>query len=333
MQASRLIPARAGCGYWALIIMSISSAGVTMLLSCLCSGWSPSAPAHLASVGPLLRFGGNLAGFNVVNYFSRNGDNLLIGWRWGGEALGLYSRAYNLLTLPICEINAPIGAVVVPMLSRLHDAPEQYRKTYLSVVRNLASVTMPMTAVLAMTSDWVIELILGSQWSGAAPIFSWLAFAGLIQPISNTVGWLYISQARTNELFRVGLIYSVLALAAFGIGLPYGPIGVAAAYSLFDILIRTPLLFYCVSQSGPVHMGDVIRSLLRPACSAGLVMLCVFLQRRLMPELQGVAGLAMALSIALLIMLPFVAALVAQHRSQLAALLRITPRGQAQLGA
>jgi PST family polysaccharide transporter len=42
-------------------------------------------------VRSMLRFGGNLTGFATINYFARNGDNLLIGRFWGAEQLGVYA--------------------------------------------------------------------------------------------------------------------------------------------------------------------------------------------------------------------------------------------------
>src|SRR2546430_6885107 len=46
-----------------------------------------------------------------VNYFARNLDNVLLGRYWGASQLGLYSRGYQLMTLPIDQINGPITTV------------------------------------------------------------------------------------------------------------------------------------------------------------------------------------------------------------------------------
>jgi O-antigen/teichoic acid export membrane protein len=75
----------------------------------------------------MLKFGGDVLSFHVVNYFSRNADNLLIGWWWGAAPLGLYEKAYTLLLLPVHQINAPLAAVAVPTLSRTRDDPARFR--------------------------------------------------------------------------------------------------------------------------------------------------------------------------------------------------------------
>jgi PST family polysaccharide transporter len=60
----------------------------------------------------MLAFGGNLTAFNLLNYFSRNFDNILIG-RVLGCSLGIYTKAYGLLMLPIAQINFPMAAVLL----------------------------------------------------------------------------------------------------------------------------------------------------------------------------------------------------------------------------
>src|SRR2546430_13623805 len=101
-----------------------------------------------------------------VNYFARNLDNVLLGRYWGASQLGLYSRGYQLMTLPIDQINGPITTVAVPALSRLADSPERYRQAYLRIIEKIAMVTMPLMAFLIMTSDWVVEVALGPRGQG-----------------------------------------------------------------------------------------------------------------------------------------------------------------------
>ena len=103
-------------------------------------------PRRGAGVRSMLTFGGNVTGFNVMQYFARNADNALIGKFWGAYQLGLYSRAYQMLLMPMQQINAPLAAVAVPALSRLADSPERYRDAYLKILEKLVMITMPLGA-------------------------------------------------------------------------------------------------------------------------------------------------------------------------------------------
>ncbi len=92
----------------------------------------------------MLAFGGNLTGTRLLAFFARNLDNILIGKVWGSDALGLYSKAYQLMMLPILQLTSPVTAVVVPALSRLQDDPERFRGYYRKAIQALSSLTMPV---------------------------------------------------------------------------------------------------------------------------------------------------------------------------------------------
>ncbi len=132
--------------YSSLIVHAITS-GLLISVSCwIATGWIPGPPRRGTGVRPMLKFGGNLSGFNVVNYVSANFDNVMIRAIWGPAALGVYSQAYRLLVLPIRQINGPLTAVAVPALSRLVDEPESYRKFFRRGALLSMAVQFPVAA-------------------------------------------------------------------------------------------------------------------------------------------------------------------------------------------
>ena len=150
-----------GVGYWALVIMQLAIALSTTLGVWLVCHWRPSLPALDSGIGEMLTFGGNITGFSIINYFARNLDNVLIGRFWGAGELGLYSKAYQLLLLPINQINSPIAAVAIPALSRLVDSSERYTAAYVRIVEKVALLTIPIMLFMIGSSDWLVLLLLG----------------------------------------------------------------------------------------------------------------------------------------------------------------------------
>jgi PST family polysaccharide transporter len=303
-----------GAGYWALIGGHLTTSFVYMVGIWTVCGWRPGLPARGSGVRSLLRFGGNLTGFGVVNFFARNLDNMLIGRVWGSTQLGLYAKAYQLLTLPIDQINAPITTVAIPALSRLNDSPERYRRAYLRIMEKIAVLTMPGIALLIATADWVVLVVLGPQWTEAGRIFAALGVAALIQPIANTTGWLFISQGRTDDMFRYGLVASTIIVAAIVAGLPWGAVGVATVYALVWVTIVTPLLFYWVGRRGPVHARDFYVTVAPAFCAALGVLGALFLFRRLGIIVSPLKGLAASLGIACAVALLLLYAIPAGRR-------------------
>jgi O-antigen/teichoic acid export membrane protein len=246
-----------GLGVWALVLKQLAGPVASGVCAWLLLRWNPGAP-RLNGVRDLLKMGSHVTGFQVANYAERNLDNVLIGRFAGPLELGCYARAYDLLRLPLQQIADPAGTVAMPTLSRLAADPPRYRDAYLRMARSVVLFTVPLTPFLVICADWLVELAFGRQWLAAIPMFRWLGLALLVKPVSFTAGWLLVSQGRTRELFRWGILATFLAVACFIAGLPWGAVGVAAAYTLLDVFVRTPILFWLVGRSGPVSARDML---------------------------------------------------------------------------
>lgn len=233
-----------GWGYWALV------AGQLCMTSSMAAGawlfcrWRPGRPAWNPGVLPMIRFALHTYGNYSLNYSSRNSDNLLVGWRFGSQALGYYKKAYDLFAMPATFLTSNLAGVALSALSKIRNEPEKYRRTYLESVSNLAFIGMPLSAILTLTGSDVILLILGPQWTKAGEIFTWFGLGIGVMLIYATNGWLHLSLGRADRWFRWGLVEFSVTLFLFIIGLNFGPAGVAAAWTLSFYLLIYPGLLY-----------------------------------------------------------------------------------------
>lgn len=264
-----LVAASRGLGYWSLVIAQGTIQLTTVILAWNLTKWRPSLPEKIEHWREFLHFGGNLAGFNILNFFSRNLDNVLIGRYHGENALGLYDRAYKLLLFPLQQISAPFSRVAIPLLSRLSDEPEAYRKAYTKMLEAVMLLTYPGVILAIAASEPLITTLLGEQWKEVAAIFTVLGVGALFAPIGNSTGWLFISQARTKEMRNWGIISAVLYIASFIIGLRWGAYGVAVCYTISGAL-QAPLLWWLMTRSGHVRLSDLMKIII-PYSAASVV--------------------------------------------------------------
>ena len=194
----------AGFGYWALVYGTIASALMGLCLALLLCRWRPGRPRITVGAGAMLRFGGHVLGYNVVTYFARNADSILIGRALGADALGLYSRAYNLFMMPLLNIGNPLQQVGLPALSQLAEWPDRFARYYLKLLGFVALFTVPIAAVCIIEGAFLVRLLLGPQWMGAVPVFRLLALAGLIQPAVATYGSCSGQPRKISTLFCLG---------------------------------------------------------------------------------------------------------------------------------
>lgn len=289
--------------YWAIVGNQLTFTISGALLAWTVCRWRPSLPKRSTPVREMLAFGGNITGFTVLNYFSRNTDDLLIGRFWGSQQLGLYAKAYQLLLFPLNQINLPVGGVAVPTLSRLVDEPERYRAAFARTLDKIVLITMPLVVFLMVTSDWLIAVVLGAQWVGAAKIFMWLAIAGFVQPIGYTTGWLFTSQNRTGELLRWGVMSSFLAVGSIAAGVHWGAEGVAKSYGLTSALITTPLNLWWVGRRGPVRTLDFYKTSAPFAISAIIAGIAVYAFHYFAHPVHELVGLIIGFCITVVVFL------------------------------
>lgn len=255
--------------FWALWIGATAAATVSLGVLWSIHNWRPTGRPAVGSVGSLFGFAGYLTGFNLVNFFARNADNILIARGWGATAVGNYDRAYKLMFFPIQNINAPLSRVTLPVLAKIKDNPVQFRRTYMITVRGLIMAVVPGSAVAGATSERLIPFLLGNQWGTATLVFKWLAIAALLQPFLNALGWLFITSQRSRAMFQWGVFASATMILAFLAGLPWGPVGVAQAYCAANFLLA-PLLVIAATRSTPVSLRDAL-SLLLPTLAGSAV--------------------------------------------------------------
>jgi len=257
--------ATAGWRYWALVTMSIVQSAGVALTSWIAAGWVPGLPSRNSGIRSMLAFGGNLTGFNLLNYLTRNGDNVLIGRFLGPGPLGIYAKAYGLLMLPVQQINAPVNGVVLPALSRLQNQPDLYRRYYLRAVECLAFIGMPMIVFAFTDAQPLVLIALGPRWMGAVEIFRLLAPAALVGTINSAPGWIFTSLGRTDRQLFWGAVSSPIILIGFIIGLHWGAAGVAVSFSL---TFGLSFLFFAADacRHSPVRIQDFGLALLPPFC-------------------------------------------------------------------
>lgn len=244
--------------YWVLYASAVGGTVASAAGIWLSAKYRPGLPHFDSSTVQMLRFGWHVSGFNLVNYFSRNSDNILIGRFLGSDQLGLYDRAYRLLLFPIGQLNGPIGQVLVPLMSRIRSDATRYRSTYTEAVSLIMITAQPGILCAVICAPQLLELLFGEQWIPAAPIFQWLGIAGLHQVMSSTTGWLFLSQGRGADLFKVGTYGAIITVASFVIGLPWGAVGVAASYTIANYIALIPLIWIAAGRRGPVSCRDLI---------------------------------------------------------------------------
>lgn len=259
--------AMGGYGYWSLVLMALIGPLFSTVCMWLTSRWIPGPLRRGVGLRSAMRFGGTVTINTLIVYVAYNLDNLLIGRVWGAQALGIYDRAYTLINIPGNNLTAAIGGIAFPTLARVQDAPGRLRSYFLKGYSFVLGLTVPITIYCALFASDLIFVILGPKWNATVPIFRILAPATLALSMINPFAWLLLATGRVERSLKIAVAIITLSTIGYVLGLPYGPNGVALAFSIAMMLWVVPNTLWCVRETD-ISFRDVFLVVQRPFVSA-----------------------------------------------------------------
>ncbi|PYY00574.1 MAG: lipopolysaccharide biosynthesis protein [Acidobacteria bacterium] len=303
-----------GCRYWSLVGSSLSMEIAGFLLTWSISRWRPTSPTRRSGTGPLLSFGAHRTAGDLLAALAGGTDILLIGRFYGAASVGLYSRAGLLLMRPLQQFLGPINAVFIPALSRLQSQPDRYRSTFLHLYEAIALTAFFFAGLFLALAHPLTLVVLGPKWEQAAVIFAAFTVAALSIPLTNATTWLLTSQGRGRDILIAQSINSCALVASFVAGLPYGPVGVAIAFSCSSLVIRLPLWYFIVGRRGPVRTADLFAVFFRHIPVWIVTFFATWLMRTQVPSLRPLAQLLICAPVGFVFCAAFICTFNAQRR-------------------
>lgn len=251
--------ALAGWGYWALVAQQVGQLVVQLVLLVAVTRWIPRLYSRKEPIRPFLSFGAHLVGAQALSYASNNVDSIVIGATVGAGPLGLYNRAYQLLVLPLYQINAPVTRVALPVLAKLQDDPKRYREFLLTGQTIMLNLVSAILAFAAGQAHAVVLVALGSAWIETASIFQLLSIAGFFTMAGYACGWVFLSLGLTKQNLQMSLVTRPLMIGLIIGGGLFGVYGVAGAYAL-AIALQWPIALWWLRRVSDAPVADIFRN-------------------------------------------------------------------------
>jgi len=249
--------------YWAMVIGALAGRLVGVALS---FGMHPFRPrVSFARFGVLWSFSQWMLLRNVGAYGVQQVDKLVVGRRAGAATLGQYNLADDVAAMPVSELLAPIGRVLLPAFVRLADKPDELRRAFALALGVQALVALPAGAGLALVAQDAVPVLLGAQWTPAIPLVQLLALIGAATALTYSSEYLLLAlgKVRIQALF---LVVQCVVLAAL-LGVVFTSAGAAevAAVRLGVAVVAMVAFFVlAIRSSSAVRVGDILRASVRP---------------------------------------------------------------------
>ena len=319
----------AGFGAWSLVGQQIAAAAISVVTLWAVTPWRPSRAFSAQDFRELFAFGIRVVGGDVLNFISRNTDNLLVGVFLGVVPLGIYAVGYRILDTSQTLLVSAARKLIFPIFSRMQHDRERIRRAYTRMNRASSALTLPGYIGLALVAQEATVVFFGDKWAEAGPVAAVLFLIGPALTISAFSGALFNAVGHPEVTLRLRLVTTVTNVIGFVIAVVIfrDIVAVAAAYVIRGYLLL-PLNLYWMRQYGGIPIRDHIVEL-KGVAAATAVMAGIVLLVKL--ALLDHASPALLLAIEVLVgALAFVVALLVFERSLVVEL--VTVAGQAVPG-
>ncbi len=262
-----------GWGVWSLVAQALAGTALTTVMIIVLSRFNPLSPScrpRMAHLRDLVRFSAPLTGYQILNFLSRNLDDVLIGRFLGVEALGYYSMAYRVMMYPLQKVSGIVGRVSFPTFSTIQQDLPRIRRGYLKSIEYIALVSFPMMGALMVVAPEFTRVLFGPSWGPVAPLIVVLSLAGTAGLTGTTVGSLFLARGRTDVMLKWQMAASACYVLGITIGLRWGLMGVAVGYTTVA-LVLWPISHLVANRLIGLAMVDFFRALAPAATFAALI--------------------------------------------------------------
>ena len=230
-------------GVWALVAAYLTQEFVKSSTILISKPHSKRPMFDVIALKELMYFGSGFTIARISNQLALQGDNLVVG-RWLGEsALGVYSRAYQMMTMPATLFGQVLDKVLFPVMAKVQDDLGRLTSVYKRGVALIALITAPISAIMFILAPEITLLLLGPQWDEAVLPFQILATAIWFRTsykISDSIA------RATGAVYRRAwrqVIYAFCIIGGSWIGSYWGIAGVA-----FGVLCALFVNFILMAQ-------------------------------------------------------------------------------------
>lgn len=298
--ASGIISAYCGLGVWALVVMHVADAIISLILLWIISPWRPRGRWNKQSFNYLWGYGSKLLASGLLDTIYNNIYPIVIGKFYSAADLGQYSRAKGYADMPSTSLTGVIQQVIFPVLSQIQDDDQRLGNNYRRMLRFTVFIVFPiMIGMAALAHPLVISLVT-DKWAQCVPYLQIICFSSMWYPVHAINLNLLQVKGRSDLFLRLEIIKKAIITIAVIVSVPFGIIGICIGSLCTSIICLAINTFYTGKL---IHVGFVRQMRdMAPTLLASLAMGAVVYFTAL-PFDSDVVKLAVAIPVGMLVYL------------------------------
>jgi len=212
----------------------------------------------LAETKPFLKIGIYQVGGQIINYFNRDLDVLIIGKFFGAEILGGYSLAKQLVYRPAQMINPILTKVGAPVLAKFQGNINELKKNYLKLLNIVSSLNFVIYLGIIIFAKYIVLVLYGQGFEDITILVQILSIYMYFRSLGNPVGSLVIATGRTDlefywNLFTLAIIPIVIYTAS-----QVSIIAVTISLSVLMMVLTIPGWYFMIRKMIGVSLKEYL---------------------------------------------------------------------------
>ena len=195
-----------GYGAWALVWQSVIMAGVKTGILWATGGWRPMWIWSRDSFRKIWRIGFSVFSSTMLNTIFLNIYSFVIGAAYSLRSLGVYTQADKWSKMGSASLSQVLTASFVPVLSRVQDNAEDFRRYVRKINRFTGFIVFPAMVGLAAVGSNLFHLLFGEKWDAAILLFQILVIRGIFVVLVSLYSNYMLAKGYGKRLFMIEII-------------------------------------------------------------------------------------------------------------------------------
>ena len=297
---SGIIAAYCGLGVWALVIMHIVDALISLALLWIISPWRPRGKWSKSSFNYLWGYGSKLLASGLLNTIYGNIYPIIIGKCYSAADLGQYTRANGYAAIPSQSLTGVIQQVTFPVLSQIQDDDKRLATNYRRMLRFTVFIIFPIMIGMAALAHPLVIALVTDKWEQCVPYLQIVCFSLMWYPVHAINLNLLQVKGRSDLFLRLEIIKKALITVVVFACVPFGIMGIcygSVFTSVACLAINTYYTGKLINVGFVRQMKDMTPTLLASLAMGAVVYFAV------MPFGSDVVKLAVGIPVGMVIYL------------------------------
>lgn len=262
-------------GVWSLVAMTLTNIFILSITLWFTSKWKPSFIFNKDKFRKHFNYGYKLTFSSLLDIIFTNIYQIVIGRFFNASIVGYYTRANQLMMMPIGNVSTALNKVAFPLFAEIQNDENRLRIAYRKIMLLVLFIINPIIVLMLVLAEPLTTFLFTEKWLPMVPIFQVICLSGLLYPLHLYNLLILQVKGRSDLFLKLEIIKKVLVTFVIFISFYFGLYGLLWGQLLFSILALFINTYFAGSMIN-YRMGEQIKDMLPLFALAGFIGFCVY---------------------------------------------------------